>query len=287
MCRLLRSGFLSAIGVASAIVALDGQVTRQREQTVIAFDVASVKPNTSGSATSTIGFRQDGRLFLAVNMSLSRVIAEAYVLAPSAARPQIVGAPRWIDAERFDIEAVAIGNPSSEQRQAMLRALLAERFKLALHREVRQLPAYDLVKSSSGKLGDKLLVSEIDCDALQKAGKTPAAAGPGELRPCVTAFGTGSLRGKGMTISQIAAGGLARILNRPVFDRTGLGATAYDWTLEWTPDQSSDTPAAAADLGLPSSIFSAVEEQLGLKLESTKSPVEVLVIDHVEKPTPD
>jgi uncharacterized protein (TIGR03435 family) len=166
---------------------------------------------------------------------------------------------------------------------------MADRFKLAIHRETRELPIYNLVKSSKdGKLGNKLRVSEIDCDALRKSGRTPMP-NPGQLPPCMLAFGPGSLHVQGMTTSQFATGGLARIVNRPVLDRTGLGATVYDWALEWTPDQPSQVSAGTtpANLGVPSSIFSALQEQLGLTLESAKGPVDVLVIGHIEKPTPD
>jgi uncharacterized protein (TIGR03435 family) len=251
----------------------------------VAFDVASVKPNTSGDGASTIGFEQGGR-FLAVNMPVASLIQTAYATS-AVPRPQIVGGPAWIDSDRFDVGAVTDRNPSQDQRLMMLRALLADRFKLAIHQETRELPIYNLVRSSpDGKLGDKLRVSDIDCDALRNSGRMPD---PGQLRPCMMAFGLGSLHVKGMTTSQFATGGLARLVNRPVFDRTGLGATVYDWALEWTPDQPSQVSGGTtpSNLGLPSSIFSALQEQLGLKLESAKGPIDVLVIDHVEKPTPD
>jgi uncharacterized protein (TIGR03435 family) len=273
--RTIRGGlFLVAISLgALAALPVHSQTAQPGDQKGVAFDAASIKANTSGSGASTIGFEQGGR-FLAVNMPVASLIQTAYATA-AVPRPQIVGSPGWIDSDRFDVTAVTDRNPSQDERQMMLRALLVDRFKLAIHRDTRELPIYNLVKASrDGKLGSKLRVSNIDCAALRKG-----VPDPEQLRPCMMAFGLGSLQVSGITASQFATGGLARLVNRPVFDRTGLGATLYDWALDWTPDQSNP--------GLPSSIFSAIQEQLGLKLESAKGAIDVLVIDHVERPTPD
>jgi len=263
-------------------VPIFGQTAQQIDQKTVAFEVTSVKANTSAAAASTIGFEPGGR-FVAINMPVASLIQAAYATSP-VLRPPIIGGPGWIDADRFDVTAVTDRTSSQDERRMMVRALLADRFKLLIHSDTRELPVYRLVKSSSdGKPGTKLRVSDIDCAALRNSGRTPT---PEQLRPCMTAFGLGSLRLNG-TASQFAAG-LARMVDRPVSDRTELGATLYDWTLEWTPDQSSsNSPRTPSDSNLPSSIFSAVQEQLGLKLESAKGPVEVLVIDHIEKPTPD
>jgi uncharacterized protein (TIGR03435 family) len=256
-----------------------------------AFEVASVKPNKSGDGATTLGFQQGGR-FRAINETLVRLIGEAYATSVALPRFQLVGGPTWIDSDRFDVDAIAEGNPSPEQGHLMLRALLADRFKLIIHADTRELPMYNLVKSrSDGKLGERLRPSDINCAALRGAGGTPTPVTPGQPPPCVMSFGRGSLSAKAMIISQLASMGLARLVSRTVVDRTGLEG-AYDWTLEWTPDQasqgqpgSSGTPAHI-DLDRPS-IFTAVQEQLGLKLESTKGPVDVLVIDSVEHPTGD
>jgi len=164
----------------------------------------------------------------------------------------------------------------------MLRGMLTDRFRLASHRETRALPVYNLVRLRDGKLGDHLRVSDGACDAIRKPGApTPS---PELLRSCMLAFARASLRINGMTAAQFATAGLTRVVDRPVIDHTGLGATAYDWAIEWT-DPSSQ--AAGGDSGLPSTVFSAVQEQLGLKLEPATGPVDVVVIDHVEKPTSD
>ncbi len=278
MERPLTGGFLL---IALAALPLHGQATLSADQTHIAFDVTSVKPNTSGSGTSSIGFEPGGR-FRAVNEPVFRLIQEAFATVATP-RPQIVGAPRWTESDNFDVEAVATGDFSQEQRQMMLQALLADRFKLRSHVETRTVPVYNLVKPSrDAKLGDKLRVSDGTCDALRKPGApTPTAE---QLRPCRLAFFRGSLSVNGMSANQFATAGLTRVVDRPVIDRTGLGETLYDWTIEWT-DQSQG--AAGGDSGLPSSVFSAVREQLGLKLEPAKGPIDVVVVDHVERPAED
>jgi uncharacterized protein (TIGR03435 family) len=245
------------------------------------FDVTSIKPNASVSPASSIGFEPGGR-FRAVNEPVIRLIQEAFATTATP-RPQIVGAPGWIESDNFDVQAVATGNPSQEQRQMMLRSMLAERFKLASHLETRALPVYNLVRPSpDAKLGDKLRVSDGACDALRKpSAPTPT---PEQLRPCMLAFFRGSLRVNGVTASQFATAGLTRVVDRPVIDRTGLGATLYDWAIEWTPEPSSQVSATT---DLPSSVFSAVREQLGLRLEPATGAVDVVVVEHVEKPTPD
>jgi len=284
MFRTMRGRLVGVAVILSALVV--GPAYSQSTQADLkgaTFDVASVKRDTSAAAASTIGFEPGGR-FVAINMPVASLIQTAYGTS-ALPRPQIIGGPGWIDADRFDVTAVTDRNPSQEQRQMMLRALLADRFNLSIHRETRELPVYNLVKSSAdGKRDIRLRVSDIDCAALRNNGRTPT---PEQLRPCMTAFGFGSLRLNG-PVSQFALA-LARMVDRPVIDRTGLGATQYDWALEWIPDQRSQisTGATPSDPSLPSSIFSAIQEQLGLKLESAKGPFEVLVIDHVEKPTPD
>ena len=261
------------------------QATQPGDGAGIAFEVASIKPNTSASPASAIGFGPGGR-FRAVNEPVARLIQEAYATRETP-RPKLEGTPSWADAARFDVEAVAAHKPSQAERQAMLRALLQDRFRLSAHRETRSLSVYDLVRSSrDSKRGANLRASDGSCEALRKPGApTPTAE---QFRPCMLAFGNGSLRVNGVTASQFATAGLTRVVDRPVIDRTGLGATLYDWALEWTPDPSQLSAAGAtADPAVPSSVFSAVQEQLGLKLETATGSVNVVVIDHLEKPSPD
>jgi len=275
-------GNLAAVTL-SALAALPayGQAARTSNPNRPSFEVASIKPNTSEAAASSIGFEPGGR-FRAMNEPVVRLIQDAFA-TPATPRPQVVGGPGWIESDRFDVEAVATGNPSPEERQQMLRGLLADRFHLASHPETRATPVYNLVRlGRNAKLGDRLRESDGACAALRKPGTpTPTAE---QLRPCMLAFAAGSLHVNGVTAAQFATAGLTRVVDRPVIDRTGLGATSYDWALDWTPEMPSrDSPVG----DLPSSVFSAVQEQLGLRLEPAMGSVDVVVMEHIEKPTPD
>ena len=195
------------------------------------------------------------------------------------------GGPDWLDADHFDVVAKAEGNPTQDEFGAMLRTLLAERFKLVVHRESREMPVYSLVTTPS--TSTKLHKSEMDC--FSGAG-SPVAGG----RPqCGFRVGFGTMSGTGVSMAAFA-GSLAMRLSRLVVDHTGLSG-GFDIDLKWTPELpagASGVPGeqpirvngVAVDPNGPS-IFTAVQEQLGLKLESTKGPVEVLVIDSAERPT--
>jgi uncharacterized protein (TIGR03435 family) len=165
---------------------------------------------------------------------------------------QIIGGPAWVNSEGFDIEAKGDHSASDAQLGQMVQSLLADRFKLALHRETRQLPVYALVVA---KNGPKIREST--------AARPGMAGGPGQLDAQKISL-------------QVFTQTLGRQLDHPVLDQTGLTGR-YDFKLNWSPDESDAT-------GGPS-IFTAVQEQLGLKLETQTGPVEVLVIDHAEKPS--
>jgi uncharacterized protein (TIGR03435 family) len=264
-----RTWVLMAMFVASSICAAPAQ-------TAPSFEAASVKTNRSGDAATSLGFQRGGR-FRAVNEPLWRLIAEAYGTTYQLRRFEIVGIPDSIAGERFDIDAVAEGDPSPDAQRAMLRNLLGERFKLAAHREVRQLPIYTLVLTRpDGRLGEDLHPSTIDCAALKAAGALPVQVPAGQERPCVMMFGPNLLRANGMTISDLAEMGLSRYVNRLVVNQTKLQGP-FQWSVKWAADTNPD--------GV--SIFTALQEQLGLKLEPKTGPVEIVVVDHVELPTPD
>jgi uncharacterized protein (TIGR03435 family) len=267
------------------------------------FEVASVRENTSGSNQVSVGMQPGGR-FTAVNMPLVILMRSAYRLQDS----QLVGAPDWTETSRYDITAKAEGDlpPSSpigppSTGMVMLQSLLEERFKLKVHREVREQPIYALVPAQSpGRLGPHLAQSKVDCQAAAAAGRksaTPSAPlKPGERPQCGTHMGFGEIRGGARPLTLLASM-LAQVVQRPVVDRTEL-AGGFDFDLRWTPDtlpaRPPGTPAdqpfrmngVEIDPNGPS-IFTAVQEQLGLKLESTRGPVDVLVVDHVERPAPD
>ncbi|HKE84500.1 MAG TPA: TIGR03435 family protein [Vicinamibacterales bacterium] len=263
-----------------AAIVSSGTLLAQAE--LPSFGAASIKPNRSGASgvgATALYFEQDGR-FKALNEPLWRLIAEAYRSNYQLRRFEIEGVPRSMDGDRFDVNAVPQGNPGFSEQRQMLRRLLADRFKLAVHRETRDMPVYALVKArADGRLGERLKPSEVDCSKV-RAGGAPPTAKPDQPQPCMMIFSPGRLVSYGMTITQLAEMGLARSVLRPVIDRTELPG-GYTWTLEWAPDDNPD-----ADANLPS-LMTALVEQLGLKLEPARGSVEVLVIDHVELPTPD
>jgi bla regulator protein blaR1 len=283
------------LGAVSA-AQLKGQSADSQAQE---FEVASVKRNASGGNFVQLGGDPGGR-FTATNVPLKLLIRQAYQLQDS----QVVGGPNWINTDRFDIIAKAPGPlalpaPGGPPGpfQLMMRALLADRFKLAVHTESRELPIYALTLARrDGKTGSQLRPAAVDCVALFAArgrgGPPPAPPQPGERLPCGLRLGPGNLSGGGVTMAQLSTT-LSQFVQRIVVDRTGLTGN-FDIDLTWTPDQlpqgRGEPPPGVQlppiDPNGPS-IFTAVQEQLGLKLDSQRGPVDVLVIDRVEQPTED
>lgn len=256
----------------------------------LGFDVASVKPTASTDGRALLQ-ATPGRLVM-TNLALRRIILIAYEVQDY----QIAGAPGWIDSEHYDVQAKAESNPSVQQMEGpMLRRLLEERFRLALHRETRQLPAYML---SVGKTGPKLQPwKEGSCTAYA-TNSPPPITRQGEPRPTFCGFQRTPMEGlnrtleaKGVTMAELATN-LSRTytaaLGRNVIEGTGLMG-AFDFHLTWTMDIPAGVPGTAESASHPDStgpsIFVALQEQLGLRLEPTRGPVEVLVIDHIEKPS--
>ncbi len=241
-------------------------------QAPTAFTVASVKPNKSGDDRFMLRPLPGGGL-TATGVTLKMLIMFAYGVAAY----QISGAPSWMGVERWDIEAKTEGVQGSlprEQFTVLLRRLVEDRFQLKYRRETRKMPIYALV--------------------VTKTGFRPKPHSPESSphRPEVQ-FGFGSAT---FTESSVAAlaGNLTLNLDRPVMDRTGIQGN-YDFTLQWTP---APNEGGAGGIGLPPraepprpvdsnapSLFTALQEQLGLKLKSTKGPVDILVIDHVVRPS--
>jgi uncharacterized protein (TIGR03435 family) len=262
-----------------------------------AFEVASIKPQKPGDATlPRIGFPGVGR-FEAIGATLQQLITAAYGSEKGLLRPsQIVGGPAWIKNDRFDILAKvesgvvqAVNRPPGREIFLMLQTLLEDRFKLVTHTETRQLPIYVLVLAKvDGQLGPKLRRAE-DCTS-PDVPRLPASRG--EIRCGGGRVGSGKEIGRGVPLGPFVGGSLARLVDRVVLDRTGLTGF-FDWDLEWAPAPGEPTQPApdGAEGTQPAndgpSLFTALEEQLGLKLESTRGPVEVLVIDSVERPSPD
>lgn len=269
------------------------------------FEVASVKPNRAGGGQVSIGIQPGGRL-TATNVTLRELIRLAYQVQPF----QIVGGPSWLTSDRFDIQAKAEsefpptppipgGPPGVPQR--MMQGLLRDRFQLVVHTETREMPTYDLVLARrDGQLGEKLKTSALDCAALLAArGRgtpPPPAPGPqarGGFAGCGMRIGPGVLSGNGVTMAFLA-NSLSQMVQRVVTDKTRLTAN-YEFEVAFAPDGPQAGPGGPAfgggvpppvDPNAPS-IYTAVQEQLGLKLESSRGPVAVLIVDRVEPPTPD
>jgi uncharacterized protein (TIGR03435 family) len=287
------------VGGLSAIVVVVQSALPLRAQAPSAspaFDVASVKPNTSGDWRKSIGPAPGGR-FLATNQTLRELLPFAFGLPQMTANIRIVGGPKWIDFDRFDIVAKADGTPSPQEMGAMLRTLLNDRFKLAAHTETRELPIYTLVMAKSdGAYGPRLRrsdVSEVDCAARRAAVRRREPVPPPQPgKPPVCGGGRtvpGRITAVGWSMDQLVTS-LAPFAGRVVLERTGLGGL-FDLEIEWTPDQMprqppDDPEPLRIDPNGPS-LFTALQEQLSLKLESTKGPVDVLVIDRAEKPSAD
>ncbi len=247
------------------------------------FEVASIKPNHSGGSRMGIATEPGGR-FVATNANVKSLITMAYELKEG----QVTGLPGWADSDRYDI----VAKPESGSGwtftdvRAMLRALLEERFGLALHKETKELPIYALVVARNGP---RLAASKGNADFDDPKARTPETGrGPGRQ---MVRGGRGEISAQNVTVGMIADQ-LAGIVGRNVIDETGLTGN-YDFDLKYTPEMGEGPPVAgvpesakpeSAQDAAPS-IFVAVQEQLGLKLEAQKGPVDVYVIDRVEKPS--
>ncbi len=228
-----------------------------------AFEVASIKPCEPTKFSS--GFKISGRRVYAERETLRAIITFAYGVGPG----QILNAPAWADTDYFNVygQPDEPGAPSLDQMRIMYRKLLSDRFQLSCHREKKELPAYGMVV---GKNGPKLARSESGLSAM------PDQRVP---RP-------GLLTERNATMAEFARTLQDFVLDRPVLDQTNLEGR-FDFMLTWTPDQSqfSGRVRPTDDPNTPPDLFTAMQEQLGLKLEATKGAVDVLIIDKVEKPS--
>jgi len=243
-----------------------------QQQSGPTFEVASVKLHTSDDQRMMMTMQPGGRL-VAINVALRLIIRTTFQLQDD----QIVGAPSWIDTDRFDINAKAPGDIRPEHIAPMLQALLADRFKLTTHRDVRELPVLALERvGREGSLGAELRPTacpELEIDLNQPKPCANISNAPNFL----------SLRGAPLAVF---AQYLAPYVNRVVVDRTGLDGR-YDIVLKWSPEQQASGAGAATAPADRPFLFTAMQEQLGLRLVSARQSVEVLVIDSVERPTPD
>jgi uncharacterized protein (TIGR03435 family) len=222
-------------------------------QSPVAFEAASIKRNLSTNTNT--GINISGGRFTATNASMKTLIRNAYEILAF----QLTGGPAWLDTDMYDIVATT-GKPEKitpEQFKLLLKDLLADRFHLKVHWETRETSIYALVLAKDGPKFQENTGTQEPGINTQK--------GPGR----------GQMRGTREPIS-ILASNLGNQLRRFVVDKTGLQGN-YDWLLEWDPDPTEESTRP--------SLFTAVQQQLGLRLESQKGPVEILVIDSAEKPS--
>lgn len=243
---------------------LNSAPNRAQTPAPLAFEVASIKPSDPDNPDNSL-HRSNAR-FAATNHSLKRLIAFAYDVEMF----QVSGGPAWVSFSGFDVTAKTPDDVAHhkglDDDKRMVQALLSDRFKLTIHRETKELPIYALV---IGKNGSKLQLA----------------------KPPVGSSGVSGRRRTQLTFTDAPLSLLVHVLSqqmgRPVVDRTGLIAH-YDFKLEWAPDPTSSDPRdsipSAPDPADPT-LFTAIQDQLGLKLEAQKGPVEILVIDHAERPS--
>jgi uncharacterized protein (TIGR03435 family) len=267
------------------------------------FEAATVKPNTSdddAKVNFTLGpgdvYANVGGRFVASNISLLDYIRFAYKLTDGQAQVLQNNAPKWLAADRFDIEAKStIPNPTKDQMRLMMQSLLAERFHLAAHAETRQLPVLALVMAKPGKLGPDIKPhsSKDTCsNIVAPAEQTPEVASSsatstvcGGLVSAAVPDAPSYVRilGREVPITLLAAhlGGMGQF-SRPIIDQTGLEGT-FDFSLEWGADASPGSASPPDHDALGTSIQEALLDQLGLKLERGNGPVHVLLIDRIDK----
>jgi uncharacterized protein (TIGR03435 family) len=249
---------VAVLSLAIGFRAIEGTAQAPSQQD---FEVASIKRSEPGNLRgSTFEFLPGGGLRI-VNGTLRAILETAYDIREF----QILGGPGWVNSERYDILARGVDatNDVKAVRQR-LQSLLRQRFNLEVHRETRDLPEYALEVAKKGP-------RFIQDDAANSSNNSRA----GIQRSC------GQMIGTNTTMANLSLM-LARQLDRPVLDRTGLTGK-YNFKFAWTPDTGpcSDSP----DLSNAPSIFTALEETLGLRLESIKGPVDSLIIDHADRPS--
>jgi uncharacterized protein (TIGR03435 family) len=263
---MVREIVFAAVAVSSS--AMLAQTPNPRPK-FDAFEVATVKPADFESRSGRYIKMDGANRFVEKNYTLKLLIAAAYDLNPRT----IFGGPSWVDSDHYDILAVTPGEvqPTHDEQMTMLRSLLTDRFKLTFHREPKVFSIYELQVAKSGP---KLKASTALPDA-------PAVVGPAVVYPERVV-----LPGRNATMGNLVSLLQRAILDRPVLDKTGLSGR-YDFDLEWAPDETQFggglPPASAAATSPP--LFEAIQQQLGLRLEATRGPVQALVVEQAERPT--
>ena len=233
-----------------------------------AFEVATIKPVENDAKSGRYLIMQGNNRFIGKNYTVKLLIAAAYSLSTKT----ISGGPSWIESDHYDIVAVTPGDlrPNHDEQMSMLRALLADRFKLTFHREQKDFSIYEL---QLAKGGPKL---------------KPSSAAPDEQPQLISTVYPQRivLPARNVSMTDLAILMQRAMLDRPVVDKTNLPGR-FDFDLEWAPDETQfggEVPVASADAPTPP-LFVALQQQLGLKLEATRGPIQALVVDTVERPS--
>ena len=312
----MRSMVRVAAFIAVSLIAVSGFAQAPSAATRMEFDVASVKPDSSDARDTDTNFPlgpgdmyvANGGNFAARNFPLIVYINFAYKVTSNQNQAIQKQLPGWVMTERFDITAKTDKHDATkDEMRLMMRSLLADRFKLAIHGETQQLPVYALVLAKPGALGPKLRAHPANIACSTTPPPAPASDGPQQQTPLdlkgadgfpnwcggIVGFapsepGHLTFGASNITMALIASTlPAAANLGRPVLDHTGL-AGKYDFLLDFLPDRLPQPGAAPADgpgdLGGPG-IGEALKQQLGLKLDSQKGPVDVWVVDHIEHPS--
>ncbi len=230
------------------------------------FEVVTVKPSDPSRPGKLFTIR--GRQIMTINTTMDDMITFAYGLNIK----QVVGAPAWFATDKFDLDGVpdTEGRPNSKQFRELIQSALTQRFNLTFHHDQKELSVYALTVAKGGPKLTETIHQPND--------------------PKNFMFGRlGQLRVTNSTMKDFCDGMQGAVMDRPVVDHTGLTAR-YDFNLDWTPDESQfamfgPRPAPKEDPNAPPSLYTAIQEQLGLKLEATKAKADAIVIDHVEKPS--
>jgi len=279
--------FAALIGMFLALPAIHAQSPRSP----LEFDAVSVKRNTSGAPGNSIRTLPDGT-FIATNVDISLVIRLAIPAPVSVPSLQVLGLPGWAQGDRYDITAKppeGFTKPTAEQRSEMWRSVFVDRFKLQAHVEDRPRKTYALVLAHSNrKLGPQLTPSTLDCSVPPPDFLPTPPPPPGECATrCGVVSGLTSVRSGGTTMDELVAGAFTWAVGARVYNRTGLEGR-YALRLDFQVDQTrfpvpKDHPLQSSN-DLPD-IFTALQEQLGLKLVPQKTKEPVFVVDHIERPS--
>jgi uncharacterized protein (TIGR03435 family) len=276
------SVLLAAFLVATSAARLIGQ----SDQKPLAFEVASVKSNTSGDRRASLQMNLPDS-FAATNQTLQSLVSLMYQVPIF----KITGAPGWFATDRFDIAGKADHRLTFDEKREMMRTLLEDRFKLKTHRETHEGRMYALAFARGDhQLGPGIKPSRYDCAAIRAARQRGESASipspaPGDPPPCGAFLGL-QYRARGVEMASFATT-LSAMMRETVVDDTGLqGWWDFDVALNFTGFAGPPVGAVSPTSDTPS-IFTSLQEQLGLKLDTRHGPVETFVIDHIERPTPD